>query len=201
MGRHHRSFEVAGREGLRRGEHLLGVRAGRFRHLDHRGDVAAVFGLLDENIEWNEAENFIYADKSPYVGPNALLNGLFSRFDQAAQELGVEKIKTVGDAYMAVCGLPIEVPGTTLNRLCGSSLDAIGLAARSIKSGEADLLIAGGAWRSLAAVPVLEEVSLALDPYPRAPGAKFEAPKDMEPARESPFAVLKALKEKPPAKG
>jgi uncharacterized metal-binding protein YceD (DUF177 family) len=51
------------------------------------------------------------------------------------------------------------------------------------------------------AVPVLEEVSLALDPYPRAPGAKFEAPKDMEPARESPFAVLKALKEKPPAKG
>ncbi|MFM2125009.1 MAG: hypothetical protein RL328_1460 [Acidobacteriota bacterium] len=44
-----------------------------------RGDVAAVFGLLDENIEWNEAENFIYADQSPYVGPNALLNGLFMR--------------------------------------------------------------------------------------------------------------------------
>jgi class 3 adenylate cyclase len=36
----------------------------------------------------------------------ALLNGLFSRFDQAAQELGIEKIKTVGDAYMAVCGMP-----------------------------------------------------------------------------------------------
>src|SRR5262249_31149929 len=39
----------------------------------------------------------------------ALLNGLFSRFDQAAQELGIEKIKTVGDAYMAVCGLPHPV--------------------------------------------------------------------------------------------
>ncbi|HTR83693.1 MAG TPA: adenylate/guanylate cyclase domain-containing protein [Reyranella sp.] len=39
----------------------------------------------------------------------ALLNGLFTRFDQAAQELGIEKIKTVGDAYMAVCGLPHPV--------------------------------------------------------------------------------------------
>ena len=39
-----------------------------------------------------------------------LLNGLFSRFDEAAHELGIEKIKTVGDAYMAVCGLPVQVP-------------------------------------------------------------------------------------------
>ena len=39
-----------------------------------------------------------------------LLNGLFTRFDVAAQELGIEKIKTVGDAYMAVCGLPVAVP-------------------------------------------------------------------------------------------
>jgi class 3 adenylate cyclase len=40
----------------------------------------------------------------------ALLNGLFTRFDVAAHELGIEKIKTVGDAYMAVCGLPNPVP-------------------------------------------------------------------------------------------
>ncbi|MBX9946843.1 MAG: HAMP domain-containing protein [Reyranella sp.] len=39
-----------------------------------------------------------------------LLNGLFTRFDVAAHELGIEKIKTVGDAYMAVCGLPVPVP-------------------------------------------------------------------------------------------
>lgn len=38
-----------------------------------------------------------------------LLNGLFSRFDVAAHDLGIEKIKTVGDAYMAVCGLPVPV--------------------------------------------------------------------------------------------
>jgi 3-oxoadipyl-CoA thiolase len=40
--------------------------------------------------------------------------------------------------------LPVAVPGTTLNRLCGSSLDAIGLGARTIKAGEAGLIIAGG---------------------------------------------------------
>ena len=38
-----------------------------------------------------------------------LLNGLFTRFDVAAHELGIEKIKTVGDAYMAVCGMPEPV--------------------------------------------------------------------------------------------
>ncbi|MCV3210906.1 HAMP domain-containing protein [Mesorhizobium sp. YC-39] len=38
-----------------------------------------------------------------------LLNGLFTRFDVAANDLGIEKIKTVGDAYMAVCGLPVPV--------------------------------------------------------------------------------------------
>jgi len=38
-----------------------------------------------------------------------MLNGLFTRFDGAAHDLGIEKIKTVGDAYMAVCGLPVPV--------------------------------------------------------------------------------------------
>ncbi|WP_298398508.1 3-oxoadipyl-CoA thiolase [uncultured Azonexus sp.] len=43
-----------------------------------------------------------------------------------------------------LAGLPVEVPGTTVNRLCGSGMDAVGLAARSIKAGEARLMIAGG---------------------------------------------------------
>lgn len=43
-----------------------------------------------------------------------------------------------------LAGLPIEIPGTTVNRLCGSGLDAIGIAARAIKAGEADLILAGG---------------------------------------------------------
>jgi acetyl-CoA acyltransferase len=49
-------------------------------------------------------------------------------------------------AHMAslLAGLPVEVPGATINRLCGSGLDALGTAARAIKSGEATLMIAGG---------------------------------------------------------
>ena len=43
-----------------------------------------------------------------------------------------------------LAGLPVDVPGATINRLCGSSLDAVGSAARAIKSGEAQLMIAGG---------------------------------------------------------
>jgi acetyl-CoA acyltransferase len=43
-----------------------------------------------------------------------------------------------------LAGLPVEVPGTTVNRLCGSGMDAVGLAARSIRSGDASLMIAGG---------------------------------------------------------
>jgi 3-oxoadipyl-CoA thiolase len=43
-----------------------------------------------------------------------------------------------------LAGLPVEVPGTTVNRLCGSSLDAVGMAARAIRAGEAGLVIAGG---------------------------------------------------------
>jgi 3-oxoadipyl-CoA thiolase len=49
-------------------------------------------------------------------------------------------------AHMAtlLAGLPVAVPGATINRLCGSGLDALGTAARAIKSGEAGLMIAGG---------------------------------------------------------
>jgi len=43
-----------------------------------------------------------------------------------------------------LAGLPVEVPANTINRLCGSSLDAVGIGARAIKSGEAKLIIAGG---------------------------------------------------------
>ena len=45
-----------------------------------KGDVATVLGKMDENIEWREAENFIYADCNPYMGPQAVLEGVFMRF-------------------------------------------------------------------------------------------------------------------------
>ena len=55
-----------------------------------------------------------------------------------------EDNRNVARMAALLAGLPIEVPGATVNRLCGSGLDALGTAARAIKSGEASLMIAGG---------------------------------------------------------
>jgi acetyl-CoA acyltransferase len=55
-----------------------------------------------------------------------------------------EDNRNVGRMALLLAGLPKEVPGATVNRLCGSSMDAVATAARAIKSAEADLLIAGG---------------------------------------------------------
>jgi acetyl-CoA acyltransferase len=55
-----------------------------------------------------------------------------------------EDNRNVARMAALLAGLPVDVPGSTINRLCGSSMDAIGLAARSIKAGEAHLMIAGG---------------------------------------------------------
>ena len=55
-----------------------------------------------------------------------------------------EDNRNVARMSALLAGLPIQVPGVTLNRLCGSGIDAIGTGARAIKSGEADLIIAGG---------------------------------------------------------
>lgn len=55
-----------------------------------------------------------------------------------------EDNRNVARMAALLAGLPQDVPGSTINRLCGSSLDAVGTAARAIKAGEADLVIAGG---------------------------------------------------------
>ena len=55
-----------------------------------------------------------------------------------------EDNRNVGRMALLLAGIPPDVPGSTINRLCGSSLDAITIAARAIKSGEASLMIAGG---------------------------------------------------------
>ena len=55
-----------------------------------------------------------------------------------------EDNRNVGRMSALLAGVPYQVPATTVNRLCGSSLDAIAIAARTIKAGEADLIIAGG---------------------------------------------------------
>ena len=55
-----------------------------------------------------------------------------------------EDNRNVARMSALLAGLPIAVPGVTLNRLCGSGMDAVGSAARAIRAGEAQLMIAGG---------------------------------------------------------
>ena len=55
-----------------------------------------------------------------------------------------EDNRNVARMAALLAGLPETVPGTTVNRLCGSGMDAVAIAARQIKTGEADLIVAGG---------------------------------------------------------
>ena len=55
-----------------------------------------------------------------------------------------EDNRNVARMSSLLAGLPVTVPGSTVNRLCGSGMDAVGSAARAIRSGEAQLMIAGG---------------------------------------------------------
>ncbi|HEY8714188.1 MAG TPA: 3-oxoadipyl-CoA thiolase [Candidatus Acidoferrum sp.] len=71
----------------------------------------------------------------------------WSQFDDVvfgcANQAG-EDNRNVARMALLLAGLPKEIPGSTVNRLCGSSMDAVATAARAIKSGEAELMIAGG---------------------------------------------------------
>jgi acetyl-CoA C-acetyltransferase len=55
-----------------------------------------------------------------------------------------EDSRNVGRMALLLAGLPVGVPGTTVNRLCGSGMDAVGMAARALRAGDADMMIAGG---------------------------------------------------------
>ena len=78
-------------------------------------------------------------ERNPQVEWAAVADVIFGCANQAGEDN-----RNVARMSSLLAGLPPEVPGFTLNRLCGSGLDAIGTAARAIKSGEADLMIAGG---------------------------------------------------------
>jgi class 3 adenylate cyclase len=80
--------------------------AGRLR----AGETNIADGFDDITVAFADIVDFTHLSSGiPPARLVELLNGLFSRFDEAALELGVEKIKTVGDAYMVVSGLPAPV--------------------------------------------------------------------------------------------
>ncbi|MGO4740381.1 3-oxoadipyl-CoA thiolase [Bosea sp. 2KB_26] len=77
--------------------------------------------------------------RSAGLDPAAIDEVIFGCANQAGEDN-----RNVARMALLLAGLPVSVPGTTINRLCGSGMDAIIMAARSIKAGEADLVIAGG---------------------------------------------------------
>lgn len=77
--------------------------------------------------------------RQPRVDWGAVDDVLYGCANQAGEDN-----RNVARMSALLAGLPIGVPGATINRLCGSGMDAVGSAARAIKSGEAELLIAGG---------------------------------------------------------
>jgi len=101
----------------RYGGALAGVRA---------DDLAAIplKALMERNpqVNWASVDDIIYG---------------------SANQAG-EDNRNVARMAGLLAGLPVEVPGTTVNRLCGSSLDCVGMAARAIRSGDTELMIAGG---------------------------------------------------------
>ena len=68
-----------------------------------RGDIPAVIAALDPRVEWWEAENFIYADGNPYVGPDAVLEGVFMRIGDEWEGFAVSP-KEILDAGETVVG-------------------------------------------------------------------------------------------------
>ena len=77
--------------------------------------------------------------RNPNVDWLAVTDVIYGCVNQAGEDN-----RNVAHMATLLAGLPMELPGATINRLCGSGLDAIGTAARAIKAGEATLMIAGG---------------------------------------------------------
>ncbi len=78
-------------------------------------------------------------ERNPTVDWKAVDEVIYGCANQAGEDN-----RNVARMSALLAGLPIEVPGSTINRLCGSGMDALGTAARAIKAGEASLVIAGG---------------------------------------------------------
>ena len=81
----------------------------------------------------------VLMERNPRVDWQAVDDVIFGCANQAGEDN-----RNVARMASLLAGLPSDIPGTTVNRLCGSSMDAVGIAARAIKCGEANLIIVGG---------------------------------------------------------
>ena len=79
------------------------------------------------------------AERNPHLNLDEINDVVFGCANQAGEDN-----RNVARMSLLLAGYPVSVPGTTINRLCGSGLDAVGTAARAIRSGDTELMIAGG---------------------------------------------------------
>jgi acetyl-CoA acyltransferase len=92
------------------------------------------------------------------IDPQRIDDVYFGDANQAGEDN-----RNVARMASLIAGLPVEVPGSTVNRLCGSGMEAIGLAARTIRAEEADLIIAGGVESMSRAPKVMGKAQSAYD--------------------------------------
>jgi 3-oxoadipyl-CoA thiolase len=100
--------------------------------------------------------------RNPWLDPARIDDVYWGAANQAGEDN-----RNVARMGVLLAGLPVEVPGATVNRLCGSGLEAIASAARAIAAGEADIVLAGGA-ESMTRAPFV--LPRAGEPFPREAG-------------------------------
>ena len=100
--------------------------------------------------------------RNPWLDPARIDDVYWGAANQAGEDN-----RNVARMGVLLAGLPVEIPGATVNRLCGSGMEAIASAARAIAAGEADICIAGGA-ESMTRAPFV--LPRAAEPYPRETG-------------------------------
>ena len=100
--------------------------------------------------------------RNPWLDPAAIDDVYWGAANQAGEDN-----RNVGRMAILLAGLPVTVPGATVNRLCGSGLDAIASAARSIAAGDADICLAGGS-ESMTRAPFV--LPRAAEPWAREAG-------------------------------
>ncbi len=100
--------------------------------------------------------------RNPWLDPAAIDDVYWGAANQAGEDN-----RNVARMGVLLAGLPVEVPGATVNRLCGSGMEAICAAARTIAAGDADICLAGGA-ESMTRAPFV--LPRSADPFPRDAG-------------------------------
>ena len=127
-----------------------------------RTPIGKIKGVLAEVRPDHLAADVITAltQRNPWLDVTAIEDVYWGAANQAGEDN-----RNVARMAVLLAGLPVEIPGATVNRLCGSGMEAVCDAARTIAAGEADVCLAGGS-ESMTRAPFV--LGRSADPFPRA---------------------------------